>query len=75
MNIIKAFLTLFIIGTVVITVLFIDFAYKTFSYRQNNQKADAIVVLAVAKGVSKREYDYSGNLVPNICSLWELTRR
>lgn len=50
MNIIKAFLTLCIIGLVVITVLFIDFTYKTFSYRQNTQKTDAIVVLAGGKG-------------------------
>ena len=35
---------------VVITVLFIDFTYKTFSYRQNTQKADAIVVLTGGKG-------------------------
>ncbi|MDD2271458.1 MAG: YdcF family protein [Desulfuromonadaceae bacterium] len=50
MNIIKAILTLCIIGTVVIAVLFIDFTYKTFSYRQNTQKVDAIVVLAGGKG-------------------------
>lgn len=50
MNIIKAILTLCIIGVVVITALFIDFTYKTFSYRQNNQKVDAIVVLAGGKG-------------------------
>ncbi len=50
MNIIKAFLTLCIIGLVVITVLFIDFAYKTFSYRQTAQKTDAIVVLTGGKG-------------------------
>ena len=50
MNIIKAFLTLCIIGLVVIVALFIDFTYKTFSYRQNSQKADAIVVLAGGKG-------------------------
>lgn len=50
MNIIKAFLTLGIIGFVVVTVLFIDFTYKTFSYRQNTQNADAIVVLAGGKG-------------------------
>lgn len=50
MNIIKAFLTLCIIGLVVITVLFIDFTYKTFSYRQNALKADAIVVLTGGKG-------------------------
>lgn len=50
MNIIKAILTLCIIGAVVIAVLFIDFTYKTFSYRQNTQKVDAIVVLAGGKG-------------------------
>lgn len=50
MNIIKAFLTLGIIGSVVITALFIDFTYKTFSYRQSTQNADAIVVLAGGKG-------------------------
>lgn len=50
MNIIKAFLTLGVIGLVVITVLFVDFTYKTFSYRQNTLKADAIVVLTGGKG-------------------------
>lgn len=50
MNILKAFLTLCIIGLVVITVLFIDFAYKTFSYRQTAKKTDAIVVLTGGKG-------------------------
>jgi uncharacterized SAM-binding protein YcdF (DUF218 family) len=50
MNIIKAFLTLCIIGSVVIAALFIDFTYKTFSYRQNTQKAEAIVVLTGGKG-------------------------
>ncbi len=50
MNIIKGFLTLCIIGLVVVTALFIDFTYKTFSYRQNTRKADAIVVLAGGKG-------------------------
>jgi uncharacterized SAM-binding protein YcdF (DUF218 family) len=50
MNIIKAFLTLCIIGLVVITALFIDFTYKTFSYRQNTKKTDAIVVLTGGKG-------------------------
>ena len=50
MNIIKAFITICIIGLVVIAALFIDFTYKTFSYRQNAQKADAIVVLAGGKG-------------------------
>ncbi|HXE98487.1 MAG TPA: YdcF family protein [Dongiaceae bacterium] len=50
MNIIKALFTLCIIGLVVVAVLFIDFTYKTFSYRQNTHKADAIVVLTGGKG-------------------------
>ena len=50
MNIIKAFITLSVIGLFVVTALFIDFTYKTFSYRQNARKADAIVVLAGGKG-------------------------
>jgi uncharacterized SAM-binding protein YcdF (DUF218 family) len=50
MNVIKAFITLSVILLVVITVLFIDFTYKTFSYRQSSVKADAIVVLAGGKG-------------------------
>lgn len=50
MNILKAFLTLGIIGLVVIAVLFIDFTYKTFSYRQDLHKTDAIVVLTGGKG-------------------------
>jgi uncharacterized SAM-binding protein YcdF (DUF218 family) len=50
MNIIKAFITLVIILFIVIAVLFIDFTYKTFSYRQRQVKADAIVVLAGGKG-------------------------
>lgn len=50
MNVIKAFITLAIILMVVITALFIDFSYKTFSYRQSSVKADAIVVLAGGKG-------------------------
>jgi len=50
MNVIKAFITLAIILLVVVSALFIDFTYKTFSYRQNADKADAIVVLAGGKG-------------------------
>jgi uncharacterized SAM-binding protein YcdF (DUF218 family) len=50
MNIIKAFITLSVIGLFAVTALFIDFTYKTFSYRQNVRKADAIVVLAGGKG-------------------------
>ena len=50
MNVIKAFITITVILLVVITVLFIDFTYKTFSYRQSTAKTDAIVVLAGGKG-------------------------
>jgi len=50
MNIIKAFITLVVIGLFAVTALFIDFTYKTFSYRQHSRKADAIVVLAGGKG-------------------------
>ncbi len=50
MNVIKAFITLAVILMVVIAALFIDFTYKTFSYRQSSVKADAIVVLAGGKG-------------------------
>jgi len=50
MNIIKAFITLLCLALVLIAMLFIDFTYKTFSYRQRDVKADAIVVLAGGKG-------------------------
>jgi uncharacterized SAM-binding protein YcdF (DUF218 family) len=50
MNVIKAFITITVILLVAVTVLFIDFTYKTFSYRQSPVKADAIVVLAGGKG-------------------------
>jgi uncharacterized SAM-binding protein YcdF (DUF218 family) len=50
MNIIKAFITLAAIGVCVLAALFMDFTYKTFSYRQDLHKVDAIVVLAGGKG-------------------------
>ena len=50
MNVLKALITISVILLVAITVLFIDFTYKTFSYRQSQVKADAIVVLAGGKG-------------------------
>ena len=50
MNTIKAFITLLLVALVAIAVLFIDFTYKTFSCRQRDIKADAIVVLAGGKG-------------------------
>lgn len=50
MNIIKGLITLLFLALVVVAMLFIDFTYKTFSYRQREAKADAIVVLAGGKG-------------------------
>ncbi len=50
MNLVKAFITLTVILLAAIAVLFIDFTYKTFSYRQSQVKADAIVVLTGGKG-------------------------
>lgn len=50
MNLIKAFLSLFVAATVAVGVLFVDFTYKTFSYMQKSTKTDAIVVLTGGKG-------------------------
>lgn len=50
MNLVKACISFLAIAAIVAGVLFVDFAYKTFSYRQNNQKTDAIVVLTGGKG-------------------------
>lgn len=50
MNTLKAFITLLLIALVVIAMLFVDFTYKTFSCRQRDVTADAIVVLAGGKG-------------------------
>jgi len=50
MKIIKAFVSLFILTLLVVTALFIDFTYKTFSARPRQVQADAIVVLAGGKG-------------------------
>lgn len=50
MNIIKTFITVLVIGLFAVSALFIDFTYKTFSYKQSSRKADAIVVLAGGKG-------------------------
>jgi len=50
MKIIKALLSLFMLALLVVTALFIDFTYKTFSARPRLVQADAIVVLAGGKG-------------------------
>ena len=49
-KLVRAVLTFLIIFLGAVTVLFIDFAYKTFSYRQSDVKSDAIVVLAGGRG-------------------------
>lgn len=50
MNLVKAFVSLLVIAVVAVGIMFIDFTYKTFSYRQSSQKTDAIVVLTGGKG-------------------------
>ena len=50
MKIIKALLSFITITLLVITALFVDFAYKTFSATQRSVKVDSIVVLAGGKG-------------------------
>jgi len=49
-SIIKGLLSLLIILLVALCVMFIDFAYKTFSLTQRDVKADAIVVLTGGRG-------------------------
>lgn len=50
MKIFKAFLSLLMLALLIVTALFVDFAYKTFSARPRQVQADAIVVLAGGKG-------------------------
>lgn len=50
MKILKAFLSLLVVGLLVVTALFVDFAYKTFSARPPAVQVDAIVVLVGGKG-------------------------
>jgi len=50
LSIIKGIIFLLLIFLAAVTVLFVDFAYKTFSVRQNDKKADAIVVLTGGRG-------------------------
>ncbi len=50
MSILKGSLSLVIVLLLVTAVLFVDFAYKTFSLRQKDLTADAIVVLAGGRG-------------------------
>ena len=50
MFIVRTAVTMLVIVIVSLGALFVDFSYKTFSYRQHKIKADAIVVLAGGKG-------------------------
>ena len=50
MSILKGLLSLAVAMLVVLAVLFIDFAYKTFSVSQRKTTTDAIVVLAGGRG-------------------------
>jgi uncharacterized SAM-binding protein YcdF (DUF218 family) len=50
MSIVKGLLFLLMILLVALAVLFVDFAYKTFSVREREQNADAIVVLTGGRG-------------------------
>lgn len=50
MAVIKGLFTLLVIILVILAVLFVDFAYKTFSLRQRAARADAIVVLTGGLG-------------------------
>lgn len=50
MAIIKGILSMLVILLVALAVLFVDFAYKTFSVRPSERKSDAIVVLAGGRG-------------------------
>jgi uncharacterized SAM-binding protein YcdF (DUF218 family) len=50
MSIIKGLFSLLIIILIALAVLFVDFAYKTFSLSQKDVKTDAIVVLTGGRG-------------------------
>jgi len=50
MSIVKGLVSLLVIILVALAVLFVDFAYKTFSVRQREVKTDAIVVLTGGRG-------------------------
>lgn len=50
MKILKALFSLLVIVLLVVTALFVDFTYKTFSAKPRSVEVDAIVVLAGGKG-------------------------
>jgi uncharacterized SAM-binding protein YcdF (DUF218 family) len=50
MSIIKGLLSFLVIILIALAILFVDFAYKTFSLKQREIKTDAIVVLTGGRG-------------------------
>ena len=50
MAVIKGLFSLLVLFSLVVSILFVDFVYKTFSFRQRTVKTDAIVVLAGGRG-------------------------
>lgn len=50
MALIKGLFSLLVLAALLLTVLFVDFVYKTFSVRQRDVRTDAVVVLAGGKG-------------------------
>jgi uncharacterized SAM-binding protein YcdF (DUF218 family) len=47
---IKGLFSLLVLVALILTVLFVDFVYKTFSVRQRDVRTDAVVVLAGGRG-------------------------
>jgi len=50
LTLLKGFISLLLLVCIIISVLFVDFVYKTFSYRVRDLNPDAVVVLAGGKG-------------------------
>ena len=50
LTLLKGFISCILLVVLVISVLFVDFVYKTFSFRERELNPDAIVVLAGGKG-------------------------
>jgi len=74
MKILKAFLSLLMIAFLIITALFVDFAYKTFSASPRLVQADAIVVLAGGRGRVEEGIRLFREGKENNCFWWELIR-
>lgn len=50
LTLLKGLISLLLLVIIIISVLFVDFVYKTFSYRVRDLNPDAVVVLAGGKG-------------------------